>query len=323
MNFSNYNCFSDKMTHTPKSQFSKSMKDNNRAFFSYFNMLKELALNMFEWKNLPDTVDERFLEEVLFDYAHILYFNDEIFGNVVMKSTVSGKLDIYNVPIERMAYSQYNGYTRKLNNENSVLIFNNRTRVPTLWHIEQYAMRLAEIQRTIDINIHAQKTPVLITCDETERLSLENLYGKYAGNQPVIKGKKSLNADSISVLRTDAPSIFPQLQVQKNAVWDEALTFLGIESSNTDKKERLVAEEVNGNAGNIEASRYCMLNERRIAAKKINKMFGTNIEVNFRSNLNTLVNREFIDDIAELEETEEKVEEISEEKTKVKTEGED
>ena len=35
---------------------------NNRTYLQYYNRLLELAINMYEWKNLPDTVDERFLE---------------------------------------------------------------------------------------------------------------------------------------------------------------------------------------------------------------------------------------------------------------------
>ena len=83
-----------------------------------------------------------------------------------------------------------------------------------------------------------------------------------------------------------------KLQILKHQIWNEALTFCGIENSNADKKERLVSDEVGSNYGNIEAQRNVMLNARRQAVKKINKMFGTNIEVGFRSNLLTMVNQE-------------------------------
>jgi hypothetical protein len=155
-----------------------------------------------------------------------------------------------------------------------------------------FAKRLYEIERSIDVNVKAQKTPVLVTASESQRLSMKQLYMQYDGNEPFIFGDKNLDFEGMKAINTTAPFVADKLQVLKHQIWNEALTFCGIENSNQDKKERMVSDEVGGNYGNIEAQRNVMLNARRQACNKINNMFGTNIEVYFRSDLQTMVNVE-------------------------------
>lgn len=278
---------------------------NNQTYIDYYQRLMEFAINMFEWKNLPPTVDERFLELTLYEKGYCLYFNDEVVGNLALTCTIGGMLDVYRIPTERRAFA-VNGYNKICTSQDSVLIFNNYLHTPTILTIELFARRLYEIERTIDVNVKAQKTPTLVLASEQQRLTLKNLYMQYDGNEPFIFGDKDMEFDGIKCLKTDAPYVADKLQVLKHQIWNEALTFCGIENSNQDKKERLVADEVGSNYGNIEAQRNVMLNERRQAADKINRMFGTNIEVGFRSSLNTMVNSENVsrETIEEVEDNE-------------------
>lgn len=268
-----------------------SAQINNQTYIDYYQRLMEFAINMFEWKNLPPTVDERFLELTLYEKGYCLYFNDEVVGNLALTCTIGGMLDVYRIPTERRAFA-VNGYNKICTSQDSVLIFNNYLHTPTILTIELFARRLYEIERTIDVNVKAQKTPTLVLASEQQRLTMKNLYMQYDGNEPFIFGDKDMEFEGIKCLKTDAPYVADKLQVLKHQIWNEALTFCGIENSNQDKKERLVADEVGSNYGNIEAQRNVMLNARRQAADKINRMFGTNIEVGFRSSLNTMVNSE-------------------------------
>lgn len=280
-----------------------SAQINNQTYIDYYQRLMEFAINMFEWRNLPPTVDERFLELTLYEKGYCLYFNDEVVGNLALTCTIGGMLDVYRIPTERRAFA-VNGYNKICTSQDSVLIFNNYLHTPTILTIELFARRLYEIERTIDVNVKAQKTPTLVLASEQQRLTMKNLYMQYDGNEPFIFGDKDMEFDGIKCLKTDAPYVADKLQVLKHQIWNEALTFCGIENSNQDKKERLVADEVGSNYGNIEAQRNVMLNARREAADKINRMFGTNIEVGFRSSLNTMVNsenvsRETIEEVGE------------------------
>lgn len=264
---------------------------NNRTYLQYYNRLLELAINMYEWKNLPPSIDERFLELTLFSDGMAVYFRDEILGDLCLQCMIGGNLDVYRIPIRRTAYAT-NGYQAELDNTNSVIIFNNYTHTNSMLDVEMYARRLYEIERTIDVNVKAQKTPLVIRATENQRLTLKNMYMQYDGNEPFIFGDKNLDMDGIKVLKTDAPYVADKLNILKRQIWNEALTYLGIENSNTEKKERLVSDEVTTNLGGVEAQRFCRLNARRQAVKAINEMFGLNISVDFRQETQTMTRKE-------------------------------
>lgn len=262
--------------------FDESMVLNNLTYRQYLNRLTELAISMFEWKNLPDTVDERYLELHLFETGCMVYFKDEVIGDLCLDCIVNGRLDVYGNPLLRRAYSGYNNYQKLLKYNNSVIIWNNYLHGNSILDVEMFARRLYNIDRIIDINANAQKTPVLLQGSEKQRLTLLNLYKEYDGNAPFIFGDKNLDINALKALSTNAPYVCDKLYQLKTQIWNEALTYLGISNINIQKKERLITDEVTRNQGGTIASRYSRLETRRQAVEKINEMFGTNIEVNYR-----------------------------------------
>lgn len=262
-------------------KFWESAKANNETYIHYYDRLMELSISMFEWKNLPDSIDERYLELTLFSEGMSVFFLDKVLGYLALKTAIGGNLNVYQIPTQRTAYAS-NGYHKQLDEKNSVIIFNNMLHTNSLLAVENYAKRLYNLDRTIDVNANAQKTPILITCEETQRLTLKNLYMQYEGNEPVIFGDKNLNPNSLKVLTTGSPYIADKLYTLKTQLWNEALTYLGISNVNIQKKERLVTDEVIRNQGGTIASRYSRLNARKKACEEINKMFGLNIDVEYR-----------------------------------------
>ena len=267
--------------------FWESASLNNATFRQYYDRLTELAISVFEWKNLPDTVDPRFLELTLFSDGQAVFFYDEVLGYLTLQSVINGQLDVYRIPTQRRAYA-VNGYNRQLNKSNSVLIYNNYLHKNSRLDVEMFSKRLYNLDRAIDVNANAQKTPILLLCDETERLTLENIYMQYDGNMPVIKGVRGLNPDSVSVLSTGAPYVADKLYQLKTQIWNEALTYLGISNINITKKERLITDEVTRNQGGTIASRYSRLNARRDACRLINKMFDLDIWCDYREDFQEL-----------------------------------
>lgn len=262
--------------------FCESAYMNNRTYLQYYNRLTELALSMFEWNNLPESVDQRFLEMCLFSDGMCVFFKDEVLGHLALQCMIGGNLDVYRIPMERTAYAT-NGYNKHLDKSDSVIIFNNYLHTNSMLDIEMFAKRLYNLDRAIDVNANAQKTPVLIQCDETERLMMKNLYKQYEGNEPFIFGSKELNAKGLTVLKTDAPYVADKLYDLKTQLWNEALTYLGISNTNVTKKERMISDEVIRNMGGVIASRYSRLESRRQACEQINKMFGLDISVEYRA----------------------------------------
>lgn len=262
--------------------FHNTLMANGATYVQYYNRLMELSMSMFEWKNLPDTVDERYLELGLFSSGCMVFFKDDVIGELALNMTYQGGFDIYGEPTRRRAYSRYNQFQTTLDKDNSVIIWNNMLRTNSALDVQMFAYRLYNLDRIVDINANAQKTPVLITCDEKQKLTMKNLYLQYDGNYPVIFGDSNLDIKSLSVLKTDAPFVSDKIYDLKVKIWNEALTYLGISNINTTKKERMITDEVIRNQGGTIASRYSRLESRRRAVKKINKMFGLNITVNYR-----------------------------------------
>ena len=262
--------------------FGESAIMNNATYIQYFNRLVELSVSMFEWKGLPETVDPRYLETHLFQNGSMVYFKDEVIGDLCLDCIANGQFDVYGNPVLRRAYSYYNNYQKLLKPNNSVIIWNNYLRQPSVLDVKMFAQRLYNLDRIIDVNVNAQKTPVLVQGTEKQRLTLVNLYKEFDGNAPFIFGDKNLDLNSLKAISTNAPYVADKLYQLKTQIWNEALTYLGISNLNIQKKERMITDEVQRNQGGTIASRYSRLEARREAVDKINRMFGTDISVDYR-----------------------------------------
>lgn len=270
--------------------FEDSASLNNLTYKQYLDRLTELAISMFEWKNLPPSVDARYLELHLFETGCMVYFNDDVLGNICLDCIANGRLGIYGDPILRRAYSGYNNYNALLKESNSVIVWNNYLHTNSILDVKMFARRLYVLDRIIDVNANAQKTPVLVQGTEKQRLTLINLYKEFDGNAPFIFGDNNLDLNVLKVLQTGAPYVCDKLYTLKTQYWNEALTYLGISNINIQKRERLITDEVTRNQGGTIASRYSRLNSRREAARKINAMFGTNIQVDYREDFQQVDN---------------------------------
>ena len=284
------------MGRRPKTTFEESLIKNNANYNMYLDRLRELSLSMFEYKKLPKTVNERYIELSLFSGGRAVYFHDNDLLkwkgedtpngiDLCLSCSTRGQFDVYGDPTIRRAYSRYSPYNRELDETNSVIIWNNYLHTNSERDIKIYAMRLWNLDRIVDINANAQKTPVLIKGSEQQILTLKNVYMKYDGNEPVMFGDKNLDLSGFGVLSTNAPYVADKLQLLKDNIWSEAMTCLGIPNSAMGKKERLVASEATLTMGGTLASRSSRLEMRKKACEEINKMFGLNITVDLNEDL--------------------------------------
>ena len=265
-----------------RTNFEESTVTNTLTYMQYLRRLMELSMSMFEWKNLPSTVDPRYIELRLFETGSVVFFKDDVLGELCLDCIQQGNFDVYGNPITRRAYSCYNNYQKVLNDKDSVIIWNNYLRTNSVTDIQLYAKRLWDLDRSVDVNAKAQKTPILIQCNEKQRLTMKNLYMQYDGNTPFIFADNNIDINGIKAISTQAPYVADKLYQLKNQIWNEALTYLGISNLNINKQERLITDEVSSSQGSTISSRYSRLECRRQAVEKINEMFGLDIEVDYR-----------------------------------------
>ena len=294
-----------KVTKPKDIRFLNSAFLNSATYNDYMERFEKICLSMFEWVNLPESMNARYLEFCLYyeGQAGLLY--DEEYGFINTKVASNGYLNIYGLPSQLNCYSYQYQKVRNLytgldgtKDKDCVLVMNNWQRIPTVNTIELFCQRLAEAEMTASVNIKAQKTPVLIVVDENQRLMMENLYAQYDGNRPFIFGDKNqLSENAIKCISTGADFIADKVMDYKKQIWNEALQFLGINTLQTEKKERLITDEASSNNELINLNLQSMLIPRQEACKQFNKLFGLEgsdkeISVRLRSDLYNIIKNE-------------------------------
>lgn len=262
-------------------QMNKTIKDNSRVFIDYRDRLELIARSIFSWDGLDDVAGfgaERFLEWNLFYNGKAVFVKDDEIGFKIFSAIPSDKLNVYRLPSEITAFSIE--YSKNFKLDDVVLIMNNEIMKPTVETINLFSERLYEIERTININVIAQKTPVTLTGSKKSLLTLINLWEQYSGNLPFIFADENYNLKGgINALKTDAPYVADKLTDLKHDVLNECLEFLGIENANTDKKERLITDEVNSNNEIVKHYLASFYKTRKKACDMINEKFFDGVEV--------------------------------------------
>ena len=286
-------------------KFSKdNISYNYDTFIDYYNRMRKIALSMFEWTGLPDSMSSRFMERVLFEDGQASVLKDTSKGIIInTRCADNGFINIYELPTQLNCFSVqfsedrlvYNGImNEKLNADTqAVHVLNDWDRLPTWYTIYNFAERLADAQKTIDINIRAQRTPILILGSDKQKDTLNTLYAQYDGYKPVIMGDKDyLSQDSIKSVNTQAPFVADKIQSYKKEIWNEFLTTLGVNTIDMEKKERLISGESNANNELINFNLQNFLKPRKEACKQITELFGLNVDVKIRSDLYNIIKQE-------------------------------
>ena len=295
-------------------KFTDSMALNDSTYYDYLNRFKRIALSIFEWVNLPKSMNARYIELCLFYNGQCAFLHDKILGYINTKACANGYVNIYGLPTKINCFSYNYQTTRSLytglqndlsekqfeyqKNNECILVMNNYDRLPTAGAMELFAWRLYNAERTADVNLNAQRTPLIIAVDEKQRLMMENLYNQYNGNQPFIFGDKSQLTDiPIKAINTQAPYIVDKISEYKKEIWNEALTFLGINNMSINKKERLTENESSENNELVNLNLMAMLEPRKQACREFNEKFGLTgtdkeISVRVRSDLWNIIKKE-------------------------------
>lgn len=279
---------------------------NDLTYIEIMSRLKRLATSIFEWVNLPDSMDSRFLELTLFEKGQACLLYDEMLG--FLNTSVSGGqyLNVYDLPTELNCYANSYTTTKKTYNglidvpleeasNYGIFVMNNFDRTPTRMHLELFAYRLYEVEQAMFTNVVNQKYPLLILMNDKQRLTMQNLYNQYNGNYPVIFGdKNNLDLNDIKVLNTNSPYVVDKLSFYKKEIWNELLTYLGVNNIDIQKKERLIQGESNANNELINYNLQASLYPRKLACKQFNKLFkleGTDkaIDVKLRSDIDNVI----------------------------------
>ena len=262
----------------------KRLIDSQIGNFKTYEMYKRqfltLAENVFEFKNLPKFIDTAYMNKQLLRNGGIAFFKDENISDepLCLPYTNVENLDVYGRPQKIQVISR-NGYTRDLNQDEFVIMYDNNGRYPLWLDILQYSERMAQATRTIDINIAQQKTPRFWKTKTEKEKSVKDMINNVDGFENVVITYNDMDLDDTTVVLEPAPYVADKVDLAKDKIYNEFLRLIGIANLSYQKKERNISDEIQAMQGGTVASRYSRFEPRKKAIEEINEKWGTNIEV--------------------------------------------
>lgn len=253
----------------------RQIKQNFATYDLWFDHLMMLAVSSVKWK-LPPTVDQMYLERELFYNGQVIFFIADS-SLVCLSGFGKSKPNLYGIPLLRQINAK-NGFTAQLDNTNSVICYNNVLRKPSAPAASDYALRLAKLDRIIDLNTEAQKTPYIIRADKNNVLSVTNAYAKLENGEPLIAITEDFKPDALQVFNMNPSFAAPQIRALQESILGEYMRTRGIGSANTDKAERLITSEVAASNAGLLIYQEAIMKPRLQACAEINARFGAYLD---------------------------------------------
>lgn len=276
-------------------------QQNDDEFYNQYMLLKMLSLSVFEWTNLPSSIDKLYFERKLFEMGKIVVFREEDFqvddnsGILGLPVQLSHELNVYGIPKYRRAIAS-NGYSKELSAKESVIVYDNVLRMSLDNVIYSYAKRIANVERIIDVNLNHTRHPYAIVTTEKQKHEMERIFMDINNNKPFIlvdEELKDMLTNKSEVLNLSAPFVVDKLMDYKNTLRNEVLTIIGIGNSSQDKRERLLASEMDNVSELNDAYLTIRLKARKQALEELKKMFPEFKDVEVRISTDLYLSEEF------------------------------
>lgn len=251
--------------------------------------LLEICFTLFKWHGLPNTMDELRLEQSLsFNGSAVAGFS-ETYGlvNGILGSYTG--LDFYGYPNgDIRVLSMFNGYS--FTPDKAVICYNNKIFTPNIYIVEYFANVLTAIDKTLNVNLKAIKTPVVFKSNSNLKLTVENFAKEYDNDEPYIFIKDKLDElENFKVFQTGATLYTDELIKLRKDIKSIFLTLMGVDNVEVEKKERLITGEIEGNNKQISLYADSMLFMRQKFCDEFNSVFKdiieTPISVEFRGGI--------------------------------------
>jgi hypothetical protein len=268
-----------------------SVQKTQEIQFMLERILLELCMNRFDWQGFPDTVNLRWLEMCLnYDALSVFYKHPDNGALMAVAGMPHGGFNMVGEPVEYVVYGPNNEISESFPAEECVPIWANYLHWPEWDLIQIYAARLAEIDRTLEINALQARRTKIITVNEVQGLTVDNINKQINDGAAAVKVKKGVVNIQDVIQNLDlgiTPESITNLHIFRSREWNEIMGLLGINNANQDKKERLVAAEVSGNDDMVAIMRATRLQSRQQAADQINAKFGLNVTVEYTTSMQT------------------------------------
>lgn len=259
----------------PKKMTAKDL--NNQQYAEIFNRVSNIAIARFKWTGLPNTCRPEVLEETLYFYGSALFFEDPDLGFLHAPCSLPGPYNVYNESIIR--YARAFEYDKEYDITNSVVIKANHTMFPDYLTTWAYTPKIANCMRAIDVHTETLKRPFIITCPDKTVSSARKMIEQISDNQVCVMGEKLGENGEIKVIPLATVSNLQDMWANVKNYFNQVYSALGVKNSYTEKRERMITSEAEGEGNAIRHSLESELAERKLACERINSMFGLNVSV--------------------------------------------
>jgi len=264
----------------------KTKTSNKVRYTTYFTLLFDTLLEMFEWKNLPDTIPKRFLESILHTSGEVFVsrINDKL---IASGGTLSGEVDEYGLGTDCIAVCP-RGEARGQRNVDIAYGINNDTATPDMI-LYWITHLLSETDKSIKLNvIYSRLLKIPKVATEKDKSMFEELLKKVMDGDP--QAFASTNAlDMEFGAGTEVFELTDSNKIDKlpylTQFFDDTLkrfyNFYGQPMQNQNKRAQSISDEIHGQDSVSFIIPLQMLRCRQALADNINKIFGTDISVDF------------------------------------------
>lgn len=247
----------------------------NKWLFKFANN----AIASYRVEGLPVEVDARWLALKLFELGSVAFFYDEDAQEYAcMQYLTMGVFDCYGNPTKIRVCNPWTNYQKILKKGQFVIIWDNYLRINSYQSFIGLAYRLTRLDGTIDVNCTAQKTPVIVACNENSQLSMKNMIARVDADEPYIPVSKKFNTDDIQAIQLNAPFIALDLLEAQQRLYNQGNSMLGITSVIAQKKERMITSEVESSNADSLANRRSRTMARDFATEQIKELFGIDVK---------------------------------------------
>ncbi|MBO7695101.1 MAG: hypothetical protein J6T10_20975 [Methanobrevibacter sp.] len=253
----------------------RNLSTYNNNYFA----LTLIAQNRFKWESKIIKPFERlseYIEHLLYYYGQCLLHKTGEYWEV-LRCVALGKPDEFGVPTRFQTFT-FSGEKSKIYDYKDVIwIKNNAYCLPTSFWIWKYCDRISHIERVMDLNIDAQKTPYIIETTPEMQFSVKNLFKKIKEMSEVIFTNSSAGGirEKVKVLDLNSPYLVDKLYAQKQNEFNDALNFIGINTID-EKRERLITGEAEIAEDLTEKFTNLFESPRRKAVEQFNSIAGDN-----------------------------------------------
>lgn len=265
---------------------------NNTSYFYYRNQLYLKIFSLFTFENLPDTWDIDYLRDNLFRNG-IMACVEKDGVNYCLSCGYSG-INVYNKPTKALISNTVLGTFERTIHEDCELLYINYLNGHFLSCeriVNRYALLLAQCDGSLNVNlINSRVAHVFIGESDAQIKSYKKMYDEISNGKPCtfIKNSKNgtpLDNSKLDVLNVKNTYVANDILLTKRTIMNEFLTEIGINNANTNKRERLVTDEVNANDEETNALLMLWKDTMSQCFDRINAMFNTNIKVKVNENV--------------------------------------